>query len=318
MSKVSICVPTYNNPEDVYRLLESIEKQTYRDFEVVISDDSTDDRVSAVVEQYRNKNKNLNYVHNEKALGHVYNWNAALKMSSGDYIKIMFSDDWFTFEDSLEKLVKMLDSHPECDLAFSSSRQVILNQNEIGKLQHLTSEHAVGAYDRVLEDGYIDRLRADFRYMFISNQIGAPSDTIYRRGEELILFDQKSGWASDNFLYMEILSRNPKFVDTPEPLISIGIHENQYTEGFTARDERVYKDYKYMFQKYELKDSDMCKRHMTENFIVKWHKGPAEAAELGIEKSLYYKMALKELGLTVKCFTTNKLRILKNNIRGRK
>ncbi len=313
MAKVSICVPTYNNPEDVDRLLQSVMKQTYTDFEVLISDDSTDDRVSGMIGKYTKtaeSSLDIKYVHNQKPLGHVYNWNAAIKMSSGEYIKIMFSDDWFTFDYSLEKLVKMLDEHPECDLAFSSSRQVILDQQEMAKLQHVTKEHAVCSYDRVLENGYIDNLRKDYRYMFISNQIGAPSDSIYRRGEQLILFDEKSGWASDNFLYMEILSRNPKFVDTSEPLVSIGIHGGQYTEGFSNKDDRVYNDYRYMFIKYNLKDSYMCKRHMTENYIVKWHKGPSEAKKLGIESTLYWNMALKEFALAVRCFTGSRIKKL--------
>ncbi|MCR4901338.1 MAG: glycosyltransferase [Butyrivibrio sp.] len=317
MAKVSICVPTYNNPTDVDRLLKSVMTQTYTDYEVLISDDSTDDKVCSVVEKYKadpDFGSDIKYIHNRKPLGHVYNWNAAIKMATGDYIKIMFSDDWFTFNDSLEKLVNMLDTNPECDLAFSSSRQVILDGNELKNLQHVTREHAVTSYDRVLEDGYIDNLRKDYRYMFISNQIGAPSDSIYRRGANLILFDEKSGWASDNFLYMEILSHNPEFVDTPEPLISIGIHGNQYTEGFSDKDIRVYNDYRYMFIKYNLKDSYMCRKHMAENFIVKWHKGPSEALELGIELPLYFKMAIKEFGLAIKCFTSSRIkRILKTD-----
>nr|MCR4832765.1 glycosyltransferase [Butyrivibrio sp.] len=46
--KVSICVPTYNNPEDVSRLLQSIARQTYKDYEVCISDDSTDDKIEKI------------------------------------------------------------------------------------------------------------------------------------------------------------------------------------------------------------------------------------------------------------------------------
>ena len=85
MAKVSICVPTYNNPEDVDRLLQSVMKQTYTDFEVLISDDSTDDRVSGMIGKYTKTSENsldIKYVHNQKPLGHVYNWNAAIKMSS--------------------------------------------------------------------------------------------------------------------------------------------------------------------------------------------------------------------------------------------
>ena len=40
MSRVSICIPAYRNPDGIKRLLSSIVSQTYQDYEVVISDDT--------------------------------------------------------------------------------------------------------------------------------------------------------------------------------------------------------------------------------------------------------------------------------------
>ena len=44
--KVSICIPTYNNAEEVERLLQSISVQEYKDYEVNISDDSTNNAIA--------------------------------------------------------------------------------------------------------------------------------------------------------------------------------------------------------------------------------------------------------------------------------
>ena len=96
--KVSICIPTYNNVDEVERLLRSIFVQTYTDFEVHISDDSTNREIEELVKR---KYAQVDYRHNEKPYGHIFNWNEAIRMSRGEYIKIMFSDDWFTTEDSL-------------------------------------------------------------------------------------------------------------------------------------------------------------------------------------------------------------------------
>ena len=63
--KVSICAPAYNNAPEVERLLLSVYAQTYTDFEVNISDDSTDDEVEQVVAQYQKRHKNIHYIHNE-------------------------------------------------------------------------------------------------------------------------------------------------------------------------------------------------------------------------------------------------------------
>ena len=256
MPHVSICIPTYNNPEDVERLLDSIEKQTYKDVEIIITDDSTDDRTEKLVERY---SLPIDYHHNEKPLGHIFNWNEALKYAKADLVKIMFSDDWFTFDDSLEKMVRLLDEDPDASLCFSGSRQVKLD------------EEGTPHRDRYAGDEYIEKLRDDHRILFMSNQIGAPSATLYRR-DKAICFDEKSNWASDVFLYFEILNRNKRFVYSREPLISIGEHSNQYTESFGSHDPRIFFDYRYMYRKYDLKDSDECRHYYKEEFLIPFVK----------------------------------------------
>ncbi|MBE5835576.1 MAG: glycosyltransferase family 2 protein [Butyrivibrio sp.] len=313
--KVSICVPTYNNPEDVSRLLESIARQTYKDYEVCISDDSTDDKIEKIIDSYKDS-MTVCYVHNKERLGHIFNWNAALKLGSGEYIKIMFSDDWFTFDDSLQKLVDMLDDNPDADLAFSSSRQVVLNAESASSLEHLSDKELTGSYDRKVSSEYIDSLKNDYRYLFISNQIGAPSVTLYRRQKQLALFDPKSNWASDVFWYMEILSYNPKFVNSYEPLVSIGIHEEQYTESFGIRDERIYQDYRYMYQKYGLDASEDCRRHFTKEYLVKWNKGIKECGELNIPIGMFLSARLSEYALSIKCFISSRLGRANNHRKG--
>lgn len=312
MAKVSICVPTYNNVSEVERLLQSIRRQNYTDYEVNISDDSTNDETEELVERIGtewNWQDKLHYIHNEIPLGHIYNWNAAIRMASGEYIKIMFSDDWFTDDDSLGIFVSMLDGHPEANLAFSGSMQVLLDGQDIEQVKHLSkqaTEHG-NAYARYAEDAFIERLRSNYKLFFLGNQIGAPSAGIYRRGEQLVLFDEQSNWASDMFLYFDLLQENHKFVYTKEPLISIGMHANQYTETFSERDMRIYNDYRYLYTKYALGDCEECREYFTEAFIIKYHQGLKEARILGIEDSIYWKAWFREQRETVRCWIQSKL-----------
>ena len=205
--KVSICIPAYNNEAEVRRLLSSIAAQTMQDVEIILTDDSTNGEIEALVEEIRSGKSagaeaadthwtapcmsRLRYVHNEKPLGHIFNWNKALSLAEGEYIKIMFSDDWFTRADSLEKLTALLDEDPQASLAFCGTRQVSKKR---------TWERAAGKE-------YVERLRRDYRYLFLGNEIGAPSATLYRACGAA--FDERSNWASDMFLYFEILQKNP-------------------------------------------------------------------------------------------------------------
>lgn len=280
--KVSICIPAYNNEAEVRRLLSSIVIQTMQDVEIILTDDSTNGEIEALVEEIRSARSagveadgthwtapcmsRLRYVHNEKPLGHIFNWNKALSLAEGEYIKIMFSDDWFTQEDSLERLTALLDENPQASLAFCGTRQVS---------QKRTWERAAG-------EEYVERLRRDYRYLFLGNEIGAPSATLYRACGAA--FDERSNWASDMFLYFEILQKNPRFAFTPEPLISIGVHEEQYTESFTEKDIRKYQDRLLMYEKYGLKTQEDCREEMLRLTVMYgqgWKTASACGASLG-------------------------------------
>lgn len=266
MAKVSICIPCYQHLDNVANLLESIQKQTYQDIEVIITDDTETDEIGLYIENIRDAEfrKKIKYQHNSNKLGFIFNWNEALSRASGELIKIMFSDDWFTFEDSLAKMVEMLEQNPGASIAFTGTRQVSTGRTR----------------ERYASDLFIERLREDARNLFLGNEIGAPSATIYRRCG--VMFDEKSNWASDMFLYFDILQQNGNFAYTREPLISIGESDEQYTYTFSDTDERKYQDYKYMYEKYYLRDSKSCRQYFLEQFLVPYDKSPVEVKRAGI------------------------------------
>lgn len=301
---VSICIPCYNNRDEVERLLKSIYSQKYTDFEVNLSDDSTDDETARLVEACY---PDVRYRHNEKPYGHIYNWNVAIRMARGEYIKVMFSDDWFTDSASLGAYVALLDQNPNVLLAFSGSRQVMLDGQDISAMHHVAAANQRDFYDRFAQEDFIGRLRSDYRSLFLGNQIGAPSAVIYRRGSGLALFDERSNWASDMFLYFDLLEKCPAFAYTREPLVSIGVHENQYTESFTEKDMRIYDDYRYMYTKYHLQESAACREYFTERFIMKYHMGYREAKALGIGRDMWTRKWIAERAATVRCFVGSRL-----------
>ena len=231
MVKVSICIPAYNNEASVRRLLASIERQTYKDYEVIITDDSDGDGIKRLAEE----KKYIKYYKNEKRLGATANWNASIDRSCGEYIKIMHHDDWFTDENSLKAFVDMLEEHPEADLAFSGSRQM----------------EADRSFDRYISEKDVRLIEKDHRNLFLGNTIGAPSAVIVRRNA-VVHYDEKLTWLVDMEYYMQILKKNPHFLYTKEPLVSIGIGQGQLTES--CRDDRDLNTYEYgyIYEKYQL------------------------------------------------------------------
>ncbi|MDD3369706.1 MAG: glycosyltransferase family 2 protein [Lachnospiraceae bacterium] len=288
MPKVSICIPTYNNIAQIKRCMESILQQKFKDYEVIITDDSDNDDIEIYIDQVNlnmevEKRPLVRYYHNEEKLGPVYNWNKALELAEGEYCKIMFSDDWFSNPDSLQEFVNMLEEHPGAGMAFSGSSQitVISDQREwaVSRLDQSS------AWDRAASAEFVDGLRKDYRHLFLGNEIGTPSATIFRRCD--VLFDPRSNWASDMFLYFDLFVKNPNFVSTEKPLVSVGMHHDQYTYTFKDHDERKFGDYLYMYQKYNLKDSPECMEYLKNDFLLPYYKPVSLAEECGISGKTY-------------------------------
>ena len=284
MPKVSICVPTYNNVEEVKHLLFSISQQSFKDYEIVITDDSTNMEIEDLVKH--SQDNKIRYFHNETRLGHIYNWNAAIEKAAGEYIKIMFSDDWFTYPDSLLKYVNMLEENSEADFAFSNSMQVSSNDS----------------YARVISKSFLPGLKEDWRHIYLGNEIGAPSGTIYRN--KGIMFDVRTNWASDLELYLMLLESNPIFVSTKEPLISIGLHQEQYTHMFSERDERIFQDYQYMYKKHHLWENENCRRYFLKEYVIKFSKGKKTAISCCISAQEYRSAKWEDIWYNkILCYT---------------
>ena len=67
--KVSVIVPNYNHAIFLYRRLDSILRQTYSDFEIIILDDCSTDGSRNIIEQYRSNPKVSNIIYNETNSG---------------------------------------------------------------------------------------------------------------------------------------------------------------------------------------------------------------------------------------------------------
>ena len=105
---ISIAIPTWEvngrGSEYLNDLLRTIEIQTFKDFEVCISDHSVDNELLKELKQFEDKFK-IVYSKNESDRGNgPANTNKAIELCSGDIIKVMFQDDFFYDDEALEKI----------------------------------------------------------------------------------------------------------------------------------------------------------------------------------------------------------------------
>lgn len=207
---ISICIPAYKRPENIVFLLQSIAKQTFTDFEIVITDDSPDDSVALVLQKYNDLP--IQYYKNPTALGTPANWNAAIKKASGTWIKIMHDDDWFAGPESLQHFVNHASGKQQ--FIFSSYYTVV---SETGFQKEMTFPKRLLA--QVFQNPML---------LLARNIVGPPSVTLVHRSvvEE---YDVAMKWRVDIDYYVRLLMRGESFTYIPEPLINVGISNSQVT-----------------------------------------------------------------------------------------
>lgn len=105
----SVIIPTYNRADLLDRCLDSLVRQTFRDFEVLVCDDGSTDDSRDVAERYKNR-LDLRYLWDENWGGPARPRNRGIAEARGEWICFLDSDDWWT-PDKLEACLPYLDSY---------------------------------------------------------------------------------------------------------------------------------------------------------------------------------------------------------------
>lgn len=103
---LSICVPSYKGEFYIGEVLQSIVEQRLKGIEVVISDDSPDDRTGDAVKEYQDSNTKILYQKNKKTLGFDRNLLKVVSLASGEYCWLLGQDDKL-LPGSLEKIFQI-------------------------------------------------------------------------------------------------------------------------------------------------------------------------------------------------------------------
>jgi glycosyltransferase involved in cell wall biosynthesis len=129
---VTIVVPTYRRLHYLREALASALAQTYKDFELIVSDDSSSDEIADYVASL--KDPRLRYRRNAKNLGIAMNNYAAFSEAKGSYIASLHDDDVWE-QGFLAALVPVLEADGEITVAFSD--HYVIDENG-----HLLSERS--------------------------------------------------------------------------------------------------------------------------------------------------------------------------------
>lgn len=120
--KLSICIPTFNRPEQLPNCLNSIliaKKKASLTFEVCISDNCSSYDVEEIVLNFKN-NLNIKLNINKENLGYQPNLQKSIDLASGEFVWAIGDDDLLT-PDSLNYLENLFQKHDDVDFYFLNS-----------------------------------------------------------------------------------------------------------------------------------------------------------------------------------------------------
>ncbi len=131
---VSVPVITYNSSGTIVETLDSIKNQTYRNIELIISDDCSTDNTVAICKDWIEKNK-YRFIHTEliiveKNTGVSANLNRAEARCHGDWIKGIAGDD-ILMPACIEEFIKYVGIHPSSHCIFSKMEGFGRSQEEV-------------------------------------------------------------------------------------------------------------------------------------------------------------------------------------------
>ncbi len=117
---VSIILPTYNRYKYLDRSINSVLNQTYKNWELIIVDDGSDDNSFSFIKNYLNKFSKIRYLFHENR-GAAYSMNIGMQNSKGEFITFLGSDDEY-LENHLRLRIDYLSQNKSIDLLHSPAK----------------------------------------------------------------------------------------------------------------------------------------------------------------------------------------------------
>lgn len=111
---ISIVTPTYNRSQVLSRAIESVLRQTFTDWELMIVDDGSTDDTFTLLNHYIAQNPQIRYL-KQSHRGHTLTRNAGFQAAVGTYLTCLDSDDEYK-PDHLQLRLDFLQQHPDVDL----------------------------------------------------------------------------------------------------------------------------------------------------------------------------------------------------------
>ena len=250
---VSVLIPAYNHENYIQETIESIINQTYPNIELIILDDGSKDKTWEKITELKPKCENrFVKIHFETKQneGTCITLNKLLKLSSGEFVYIIASDD-LTKPQAIEKEVKFLQNNPDYALAVGDNEYVDSMGKQIFRTQKAFTSNIKNAKYKTVKEFLSSKLKIDFlsddfgSYKTLYKENYIPNGYLIRKNIfETIGNFTKNAPLEDFWLMLQISKyKKMKYID--EILFSYRIHDTNTIGNSTRMRELTTKTRNY-------------------------------------------------------------------------
>ncbi|XWK85820.1 MAG: glycosyltransferase [Phormidium sp.] len=228
MPLISVIIPAYNNEKTIQETIESVLRQTFTDFELIVINDGSTDRTLEIVSTIKDPRIKVFSYSNA---GGAVSRNRGFYHSSGEFIAFLDADDLWT-PDKLEAQLKALQENPQAAVAYSWLNSIDESSNFLRTGNHRT------------ENGEI------YAKLYLIPFIESGSNPLIRRQALMDIggFDESLPASQDYDLYLRLAARY-EFIAVPFPQVLYRIASNSMSANVRRQEvtslfvrERAFKE----------------------------------------------------------------------------
>ncbi len=206
--RLSIGLPVYNGEKYLIETFDAILGQTYKDFELIISDNASTDGTADICRRYERDDSRIRYIRQPHNIGAAPNHNFVFQQSRGEFFKWLGADDLYARE-LLARCVAALDEHPDVVLAHSWTAAIDSGGKVTQTLEYPLSTDSADPVERFRSSLFgIDA--DDHGLIRADDQYGVIRSSVLRK-----VAPQNSFYHSDRVIMTEIVLHGP-FYQVPE------------------------------------------------------------------------------------------------------
>ena len=210
MSKlVSIITPTYNCGKFIGRTIESVQKQTYTNWEMIIVDDCSKDNTKEVVESYSKDDSRVKYVCLETNSGAAVARTRSMELAQGQYMAFLDSDDIWK-SDKLERQIRFMEDN-NVNFSCTAYEQIDEDDNKLGKVVKTVKKTD---YNRLLLDCPV----GNSTVMYNVDKMGKFQVPNIRK-------------RNDDALWLQMLKKEKYIIGMPDVLMEYRIRQNSISSN---------------------------------------------------------------------------------------